>query len=60
MHRRMTVRVAALLALLRQGVTPRSVGRVYVHAHLPGLGALLLWRHGHYRRASQTRCRSRP
>jgi glycosyltransferase involved in cell wall biosynthesis len=60
MHRRMTVRVAALLALLRRGVTARAVGRVYVHAHLPRVGAVLLWRHDHYRRASQARCGTRP
>jgi glycosyltransferase involved in cell wall biosynthesis len=59
MHPRMTVRVAALLALLRRRVTPRALGRVYVHAHLPGVGALLLWRHDHYRRASQARCCTR-
>jgi glycosyltransferase involved in cell wall biosynthesis len=59
MHPRMTVRVAALLALLRRGVTPRAIGRVYVHAHLPRVGALLLWRHDHYRRASQARCGTR-
>jgi glycosyltransferase involved in cell wall biosynthesis len=48
-HRRRRLRVAAVLALLRQRASPRTVGQIYVHANLPRIAAVLLWRYSYYR-----------
>jgi Glycosyl transferase family 2 len=48
-HRRRPVRVTAILALLRQRASPRTICQICVHANLPRIAAVLLWRHSYYR-----------
>jgi glycosyltransferase involved in cell wall biosynthesis len=57
-HRRRPLRITAVLALLRQRASPRTVGQICVHANLPWIAAVFLWRHSSYRltRKSITRC----